>query len=283
MATVNVFYVDNMRDGYPEVARAVVDLGTSSAPRGRDTRELIGATLVLRDPTDALPVGIDRRVNPRIAAVEALQLLAGQAAPELVLKASPSFHQYREENGNFWGNYGDRIGVQFAAAYERLRDDPETRQAVITLWRPEYDLMVDGKRDYPCTVGFQFLIRDGELVMITNMRSNDVWLGLTYDVFQFTQLQLALAACLDVPPGAYVHRPGSLHVYEEDIVMIRQLQSVPDRGPVEEVCTALAQPGTRGLDFVLAARKLLRGGPWDGEPLNHGAASWYEETLRSLR
>ena len=48
------------------------------------------------------------------------------------------------------------------------------------------------------------------------MRSNDVWWGLPYDVFQFTQLQLTLARLLDVAPGEYTHMVGSLHAYERD-------------------------------------------------------------------
>lgn len=285
MAPVNVIYVENLRTGYAEIARMVCERGSRVNPRGRPTLELVAPTIVLEDPTDALPLGVNRGVNLRIAAVEALQLIAGMPAASLVVRASDRFEQFREPSGIFWGNYGDRIGLQLPAALERLREDRATRQAVITLWRPERDLMTDGKRDYPCTVGFQFLIRDDRLHLITTMRSNDVWLGLTFDAFQFTQLQLALAACLEVEPGLYVHQPGSLHAYEDDLERIRGLESTPTRGPVEEVRRGLAAPGVQGVYLLGAARELLRGEETEHtlRYLDAEAAAWYRGQLELLR
>lgn len=285
MATVNVIYVENMREGYPEIARTVMEKGAPVTPRGKPTLELMAPTIVLDDPSDALPLGVNRGVNLRIAAVEALQLLAGQAASHLVVRASDRFRQYQEPSGIFWGNYGDRIGLQFAALVERLRQDPASRQCVVTLWRSERDLLTEGKNDYPCTIGFQFLIRGDQLHMVTTMRSNDVWLGLTFDVFQFTQLQLSLAACLGIEPGGYVHQPGSLHAYVEDLERIRDLKDTPTRGPIEEVRLGLAAPGASGVDALTAARQLLQGEEHEDTLgyLNPEAAAWYRSQLESLR
>ena len=52
--------------------------------------------------------------------------------------------------------------------------------------------------------------------MTTYMRSNDLWMGFPYDVFQFTCLQTLLAMELDVELGTYTHVAGSLHLYERD-------------------------------------------------------------------
>lgn len=279
MAPVNVLYVDNLREGYVEICRRVLQQGERVSPRGMDTYELLAPTIVLRDPRDALPLGVNRGVNLRIAAVEALQLMAGRAAPEMVLQVSENFRAYAEDNGTFWGNYGSRIGRQLHAALERLRADPDTRQAVITLWRSEMDLMVDGKRDYPCTVGFQFLLREGSLRMITTMRSNDVWRGLAYDAFQFTQLQINLAAMLEVPAGYYIHQPGSLHLYETDQEKVEQLDEVPTRGPIEEVGRPLVEYGYDGGEFLNYAADLLVG---NVAPLTD-AGQWYDDQLAQLR
>lgn len=285
MAPVNVFYVDNLREGYAEIAQTTLERGSTVAPRGRETRELRNSTIVLADPTDALPLGVNRRLNTRIAAVEALQLIAGQAAETLVLRSAPKFREYAEDDGSFWGNYGTRMGLQLAAAAERLEADPSSRQAFIALWRAERDLLTDGKRDYPCTVGMSFTVRDGRLEMTTVMRSNDVWLGLAHDVFQFTQLQLTLAACLGVEVGSYTHQPISLHAYAEDAEGIRGLSSVPDRGPVEEVRRGLAAPGVQPVHLLLAARQLLRGEEHEDNLryLDAGAAAWYRGQLEHLR
>lgn len=279
MASVVVMYVDNMREGYTQIARTVLNQGEETAPRGRKTWELVAPTIVLKDPTDALPVGINRKVNLRIAAVEAMQLIAGEAAPHLVLAASENFRRYQEPDGTFHGNYGARMGNQLLPVADRLGQDPASRQAVITLWNPDLDLWGRDKRDYPCTVGFQFLIRDGKLTMITTMRSNDVWLGVAYDIFQFTQLQIHLAAVLDVPVGAYVHRPGSLHIYEDDVEKILQLSEYPKSGPIEAVQQAMCDRGCPAKSLVNWSRRLLRG---DTSALTP-ASRWYAQQLAELR
>lgn len=70
--------------------------------------------------------------------------------------------------------------------------------------------------DVPCTLSLQFLIRKGHLSLIANMRSNDAWRGLPYDVWCFTRIQTIIAAMLGVPVGLYVHQAGSMHIYEND-------------------------------------------------------------------
>jgi hypothetical protein len=69
------------------------------------------------------------------------------------------------------------------------------------------------KKDIPCTLSIQFFIRDGRLHCVTTMRSNDIWLGLPYDIFCFTCLQRLIAEALKVPTGFYIHQAGSLHLY----------------------------------------------------------------------
>ncbi|MNP18299.1 Thymidylate synthase [compost metagenome] len=47
------------------------------------------------------------------------------------------------------------------------------------------------------------------------MRSNDIYLGMPYDIFSFTMLQEMLALELNVELGSYTHMVGSLHIYEK--------------------------------------------------------------------
>jgi thymidylate synthase len=49
------------------------------------------------------------------------------------------------------------------------------------------------------------------------MRSNDVFLGLPYDVFNFTMLQELMAVELGIELGSYIHFAASLHLYETDV------------------------------------------------------------------
>lgn len=276
MATV--IEVPDMRRGYLTVLGKVFDDGRYSEPRGEPTFELLDTIIVLTNPHDALPVGIGRKLNPAIAVAEALQLIGGFSDPELMTRISPNFKQFLDEN-RFWGAYGERIGTQLDAAVRKLRNDPDTRQAVITLWSPGLD-NVDGMKDYPCTVMLQLLIRDDRLILHTTMRSNDIWLGLPHDAFQFTQLQLTIARTLGIEAGPYHHHAVSLHMYKRDADAIEDLIGRSEQTLIPEECPHPADgvgKAKRGLhDTRRRARDLAQG----IERLDSTASEqWYLEQL----
>lgn len=206
---------------YAKVVAAVMSHGRLRSPRGLVTRDLGYTIITLDNVYSALPIGVGRKVNTAIAAIEALQLIAGVARHDLVLKVAPQFEAYTDDletvNGDlikyFHGAYGARVGFQVMCAVDKLKKDPDTRQAVITLWDPYQDNL-PGKHDYPCTVMLAFSIRDEKVELDVVMRSNDVWLGLPYDMFQFTQLQLSACYALNREPGQYRHTALSMHAYE---------------------------------------------------------------------
>jgi thymidylate synthase len=201
-------------NGYVNLVQHVLKYGKEAAPRGMKTHEIEDAIIRINDVKHTLPLGVGRGTVPGIGAVEACQLLAGAATPKLVMAVGPMFKNYAEDNGMFHGAYGARTQDQYGPVIERLKKDPDSRQAVVTIWDPVLDLLPE-KRDYPCTILHQFRIRDNKLNMSIYMRSNDVWLGAAYDFFQFTRVQIAMASVLGVAPGSYAHHVGSLHIYEQ--------------------------------------------------------------------
>jgi hypothetical protein len=201
-------------NGYVDLVKHVLEHGQEAAPRGQKTREIEDAIVRIDNVYDVLPMGVGRGAVPGIGAVEACQLLSGQSLPELVIAVGPQFKNYAEDNGIFHGAYGLRTQGQYDVIIDRLKNDPDSRQAVVTIWNPEYDLLPN-KRDYPCTILHQFRVRNNKLNMSVYMRSNDVWLGAAYDFFQFTRVQLAVASVLGIEPGTYAHHVGSLHIYEQ--------------------------------------------------------------------
>lgn len=213
--------MNDLVDDYVTLVQRVRDSGWPVEVRGQATRELTAVTLIFPDPTSPLlPIGVGRKVNPRLAALEALQLISGSYHHELVVAAAPTFQDVLVDlDTPEYGAYGPRTDEQLANCVAILRDDPLTRQAVVTIWN-EKDLTHVGDR--PCTIFLQFLVRPGpgtimSLELHVHMRSQDVWLGTPYDVFMFTQLQHTVARDLGLPVGQYVHHATSLHIYERDV------------------------------------------------------------------
>lgn len=191
--------------------------GENVSPRGIDTFELRNVTICIDDPTDATMLGIGRNWNADLAAAEALQLIGGFSDAKVMVNIAPNFAAFLDppDFTHFHGAYGPRTSYALQTVYRRLSEDPDSRQGVVTLWHNERD--AQHHPDLPCTVYLNFTIRDGKLFLTTHMRSNDVWWGWCYDLFQFTQLQLTMARALNVDIGDYVHVVDSFHMYVRDI------------------------------------------------------------------
>lgn len=281
-----VIQADNGREAYVQALAAVKVGGRPRNPRGRKTLDAGLVIIELVEPYGALPTGLGRDLNPAIGAAEALQLIAGVSNPGLMLRISPKFSEYTDEaalgipeTAYFHGAYGRRIGLQATEVVRKLTDDPSTRQAVITLWDPTED-NIRGKRDYPCTVMLQFEVNDGRLCMNTVMRSNDAWLGLPYDMFQFTQLQLTIARCLRREPGWYRHTALSLHIYEEDIDKASQVYWSESTG-AGTIPSGIGSYESHDIyDAMKRARRIL-----GGLALSSPTASerWYFDQLQRYR
>lgn len=184
-------------------------------PRGQKTYELRDVVIEIADPTDVTMLDIGRNWSKKIAVAEFLQLVGGFSEPDTMRRIAPFFNTVTN-GGVFHGAYGPRISMQMPRVIERLQVDNATRQAVSVIWDPLHDLMQEDRLDLPCTVDMNFALRRGRLLMSTHMRSNDVWKGWSYDLFQFAQMQCTVANVLGVEPGPYTHFANSLHLYESD-------------------------------------------------------------------
>lgn len=115
-------------------------------------------------------------------------------------------------------SYGRRIfessaGLnQLHGAVERLKKDRYSRQSAVVVWAPG-DAVRESK-DIPCTFGFFYHVRDGQLIASTIMRSNNACILLPYNFFEFSLLAEVVAASVGVPIGSYVHWAASMHVFE---------------------------------------------------------------------
>jgi len=275
---VKTFTFLNGKMGYKELVDEVRSGGRVRSPRGRKTLDLGPTTVVLRSPYDALPLGVGRNLNTKIAVAEALQLIGAFSDPALVDWASPNFRAFQEDDGTFWGSYGERVGNQVIDVIRKLRSDRESRQAVITLWDPRLDNR-QGKRDYPCTVALNFALVDDLLELRVLMRSNDVWLGTPYDWFQFTQLQLATAQSLGVDVGRYTHTTWSLHLYQDDVEASHWLHAPSTAEPVDGLLGLRDEPF---LFIMQQARALCRKGPYLERSLSEGER-WYRQQLSTYQ
>jgi thymidylate synthase len=210
-----------MNSEWMAIVKHLLDRPTGTSRDG-DAQEILGYQMTLRElDTNFLDNDI-RNLSPVYASAELLWYLSGTKNIEMIKAYAPQYERFAE-NGEAHGAYGYRwmmngAGNQFTNLIDLLNTKEDTRQAVISMWEPD-DLKhaVSGEhKDLPCTLSLQFLIRDEKLHLITTMRSNDVWLGLPYDVYCFTSLQRILAGILCLEEGNYIHQAGSEHLYDRN-------------------------------------------------------------------
>lgn len=242
-------------DALPALLKHVYETGDVVSPRGQACLEINNVQVNIMRPWQIPLVAPTRKLNQFIGAVEAVQLVGQTTMPEIVTDRVAAFKQFLDR-GSFHGAYGARINGRLDDLANLIRRDPNTRQAVLTIYDSATDLNAT-KRDIPCTIAIQFLLRRGLLHMRVMMRSNDLWLGFPYDIVQFAALQAAVAADLEVPMGVYTHAVGSMHLYETSVTAA---QDVMHEDVVEPLFSYTELWNGKGIaDTSSRARRLLLG------------------------
>lgn len=182
--------------------------------------EVINAITEILDPTKNILNSDVRKLSMRYAIGELLWYLSGNNSLKEIQKYTKNWDRMSDDGETVNSNYGYCIKNKFdfdqwEYVKNLLKKDPNTRQAVIHI------KTADNKesKDVNCTVCLQFFIRHDKLYLTVYMRSNDIWLGFPYDVFQFTCMQILMSMQLGIGLGTYTHVAGSLHLYKRDLIV----------------------------------------------------------------
>ena len=143
---------------------------------------------------------------------------------DLYGKVPEIWKRMADELGRVNSNYGYQWQRenQLDNVIEMLKDNPNTRQATISIYDGKQIESGVYKYDTPCTYAVQFTIVDDKLNMCVTMRSNDLWYGFCNDQYCFSRLQLMIADKLEIKLGTYFHFAHNLHLYNNIIEKINE-------------------------------------------------------------
>lgn len=226
---------DHFNDEYFDLHQFLLKEGDNTASRNGATVELLNFKTIVKNPIKRCVGGYKRNINIFFLLAEALWIACGKRDVEFLDTYNGQLKQYSDNGSWYHAPYGWRLrkwGVdsmadmneennhamfqgkidQLRIAVEALEKNPEDRRVVLAIWNPEYDL---GKtsQDLPCNDLLMYKIRHGKLYTTIANRSNDLNLGLTTNVFQFSFLSEIVAKILGVGLGDQVHNSQSLHLY----------------------------------------------------------------------
>lgn len=190
------------------------------------TREVLHAALSINNPIQKWVSQKTPPISIGYALAELIWILSGSDDASVINFWNNALPRYSGEYTYYPGAYGNRMiykhGInQLEKVYETLKNHPESRQAVILIWDPKIDLPYckgqPNNQDIPCNICSMLKIRNQKLEWTQIMRSNDLVLGLPYDIAQFISIQEILASWLDIEVGTYNHVSDSLHIYEDKV------------------------------------------------------------------
>lgn len=237
-----------------------------TAGRGKDAWESTNVSFRLLDPCNRSPYLTARRTNIVFNHAEALWYLTGRDDLDMIGYYAPRLAALATDQATLTGTaYGPRLfrasssdgRSQFDRVVQLLRTDPDSKRAAMLIMRPD-ELIDAGNPDVACTLGLQFMLRDGRLHLSAYMRGNDAVIGLLCDTFSFTFIQEYAARHLGVAVGTYTHHVGSMHINVLDIDRVNAILAEANTPRPGFRVMDMPATSTADLDLIMLHEAALR-------------------------
>jgi len=205
--------------------------GQESQPRDLKVRELSLGHIAI-NPKEYFADFENRKFNFKYFAGELAWYLMRDCDVDYIGKFSGFWKNITNPGTNeINSNYGALLfGDQLQWVKDSLVRDVNTRQAIAFLNQPRYQF--EGNKDFVCTMYLNFWIRDNKLNMKVQMRSNDIFYGLTFDApfFGFVHQHMLLWLKETYPSlelGGYHHFADNIHFYEQHFDLAENIVKEP--------------------------------------------------------
>lgn len=139
-----------------------------------------------------------------------------------------------DENGDYMGrHFGKEFAHTIGTAYgwivhkyqltqsliETIKTDPNNRRMIMSLWQNEW---LKTAALPSCVWSTQWNVTGDKLNVIVTCRSNDIPLGLPFNITQYAVLCHLIAQVCDLKPGQMTYVINDAHIYENQIDGIRE-------------------------------------------------------------
>lgn len=127
---------------------------------------------------------------------------------------------WADENGTIGKAYGYQIRKykQVDKLLDMLRNDPQNRRMIVSLWNIE-DLPDMALQ--PCAFQTLWDVTDGRLNCMLIQRSGDMGLGVPFNMTQYAVLIHLIAQSVGLQPGLFTHVINNAHIYENHVEALK--------------------------------------------------------------
>lgn len=214
---------------YLDAVREVLDTGTRKENRtGVDTISTFNINYEI-DLADGFPLLTTKKISWKNIVVENLWFLSGARDIALLRKHGCKFWDpWADEDGlvpsaygNFWRHFPVHengqasFNDQIAWVLDELKRNPMSRRLVVTAWAPGN---AQTSQLPPCHCMFIFNVQhqqDGtpRLNLHLTQRSNDIALGIPYNIAGYSLLLALFSHFTDIRPGIFGQTLVDAHIY----------------------------------------------------------------------
>ncbi len=194
--------------------------------RAGNTIEMLHTFFTINNPRDRWVINRFPTINPAFSIAEIVWIINGRNDSKFLNFWNSKLPAYAGKGNKYYGAYGYRLKYnlgfdQLNSAYNTLKNNNYSRQVVLQIWDSRLDLPNSkGKPrnpDIPCNIISMLKVRNNRLEWTQVLRSNDLFLGLPYNILQFTSLQEIIAGWLNIEVGSYNQLSDSLHLYTRNL------------------------------------------------------------------
>jgi thymidylate synthase len=211
LRVVELVEATTLGEGWLAVSRRIVEAGADATWESAPTRELALLTLVVEHPEPDDPI-VAELGDPEWLRWMHENFFVQKHVAELGGAASYAVRLF-----NYEGSGHDQI----AWVVERLRANPECRDATITTFQPHTDTTY-----IPCVSLLDFWLRGGAVELVVYAHGLDFGKKAYGNLVELAALQAHVAGELDAPIGRLVLHVKTAHVYEPELELMARLTGV---------------------------------------------------------
>jgi len=247
---MSVHYSETFSRVFRDTINDIENTEQESSPRGLKVKERLLATLPI-NPIYPIANFSDRKFNWKYFAGELAWYLKKDRDIDYINNFSSFWKGITNPGTNeINSNYGSLVlNEQLDWVIKSLIKDKNTRQAIAFFNRPQFQF--EGNKDFVCTMYANFFIRNNKLHMKIQMRSNDIFYGLTFDAPFFSFLHQTVYQSVwrervlngedeHLELGTYYHCADNIHFYERHFELADKIKNADNR--FEEYSLKLKKP-----------------------------------------
>ena len=220
-------YFQDIKTAYSEVKRDLAEMGivyesatVQDKVSGEETIELMNYGFTITQPNymQSYDYCVKSGINEQWLRTEMKSRLEPPVNPGTAWLCNKQFWKQFLRDGCFSYTYSERMWFQLSRVIYELSLHPNTRQAIITMYDQHQDLMNWGGRDrIPCSMHYQFLLRQEKLHLMYVMRSCDLIKFFLPDYTMAVGLLEHVADQTHNRVGSITMVIGSLHAFQSDV------------------------------------------------------------------